>query len=98
MFYPGTGAHDATGTGAGQGFSVNVPWLTGGMGNGDYLAAFQHVLLPIAYEFNPSLIIVSAGFDAAVGDPIGGYVQLPHPDSINAAVCLAKQGQCTVDA
>lgn len=45
------------------------------MGNGDYLAAFQHVLLPIAYEFNPSLIIVSAGFDAAVGDPIGGYVQ-----------------------
>ncbi len=45
MFYPGTGAHDATGTGPGQGFSVNVPWLTGGMGNGDYMAAFQHVLL-----------------------------------------------------
>ncbi|KAL0025680.1 hypothetical protein WJX77_003831 [Trebouxia sp. C0004] len=72
MFYPGTGAHDATGTGPGQGFSVNVPWLTGGMGNGDYMAAFQHVLLPIAYEFNPTLIIVSAGFDAAIGDPIGG--------------------------
>ncbi len=73
MFYPGTGAHDATGTGPGEGFSVNVPWLTGGMGNGDYMAAFQHVLLPIAYEFNPTLIIVSAGFDAAIGDPIGGY-------------------------
>ncbi|KAL0054472.1 hypothetical protein WJX82_009324 [Trebouxia sp. C0006] len=72
MFYPGTGAHDATGTGPGEGFSVNVPWLTGGMGNGDYMAAFQHVLLPIAYEFNPILIIVSAGFDAAIGDPIGG--------------------------
>ena len=72
MFYPGTGAHDATGTGPGQGFSVNVPWLTGGMGNGDYMAAFQHVLLPIAYEFDPTLIIVSAGFDAAIGDPIGG--------------------------
>ena len=39
---------------------------------GDYLAAFLHVILPIAYEFAPDLIVVSAGFDAAVGDPIGG--------------------------
>ncbi len=46
------------------------------MGNGDYMAAFQHVLLPIAYEFDPTLIIVSAGFDAAIGDPIGGYALL----------------------
>lgn len=72
MFYPGTGAAEATGSGLGQGFSVNVPWLEGEMGNGDYMAAFQHVLLPIAYEFNTSLVIISAGFDAAVGDPIGG--------------------------
>ncbi len=92
MFYPGTGAHDATGTGPGQGFSVNVPWLTGGMGNGDYMAAFQHVLLPIAYEFNPTLIIVSAGFDAAIGDPIGGYALLVSSNScilsLFAAACL----------
>ena len=72
MFYPGTGAAESTGEGLGLGFSVNVPWLQGEMGNGDYMAAFQHVLLPIAYEFNPSLVIISAGFDAAVGDPIGG--------------------------
>ncbi|KAL3136994.1 hypothetical protein ABBQ32_006589 [Trebouxia sp. C0010 RCD-2024] len=72
MFYPGTGAAEATGTGLGQGCSVNVPWTEGQMGNGDYMAAFQHVLLPIAYEFNPSLVIISAGFDAALGDPIGG--------------------------
>ncbi len=39
---------------------------------GDYLAAFNHVLLPIAYEYAPDLIIASAGFDAAEGDPIGG--------------------------
>jgi acetoin utilization deacetylase AcuC-like enzyme len=39
---------------------------------GDYLAAFSHVILPIAYEFAPDLIVVSAGFDAAAGDPIGG--------------------------
>ena len=38
-----------------------MPWQCGGMGNGDYVAAFQHVLLPIAMEFNPDLIIASAG-------------------------------------
>ena len=44
---------------------------------GDYLAAFNHVLLPIAYEYGPDLIIVSAGFDAAEGDPIGGCTVTP---------------------
>ena len=38
----------------------------------DYLAAFQHLFLPIAYEFSPDLIIVAAGYDAADGDPMGG--------------------------
>ena len=36
------------------------------------MAAFQHVILPIAHEYAPDLIIVSAGFDASAGDPIGG--------------------------
>ena len=44
----------------------------GGMGNGDYMAAFNHVIMPIAYEYQPDLIIISAGFDASIGDPIGG--------------------------
>mmetsp|Transcript_13788 Transcript_13788/g.29739 ORF Transcript_13788/g.29739 Transcript_13788/m.29739 type:complete len:574 (+) Transcript_13788:188-1909(+) len=70
-FYPGTGGVEEVGVGAGEGFSVNIPWDASDMGNGDYMAAFHHVLLPISYEFNPDLIIVSAGFDAAEGDPIG---------------------------
>lgn len=40
---------------------MNVPWAGKDMGNGDYIAAFHQVLVPIAYEFNPDLIIVSAG-------------------------------------
>jgi acetoin utilization deacetylase AcuC-like enzyme len=36
-------------------------------GDADYMAAFHHVLVPIATQFAPSLIIVSAGFDAAEG-------------------------------
>ena len=71
-FYPGTGAVDEVGDGAGEGHSVNVPWPMGGMGNGDYMAAFNHVIMPIAYEYQPDLIIISAGFDASIGDPIGG--------------------------
>jgi histone deacetylase 6 len=69
-FYPGTGAVEEFGGGPGRGFTVNVPW-GGGMGDADYLAAFDEVLLPIARTFSPDLVLVSAGFDAAAGDPLG---------------------------
>lgn len=42
------------------------------MGDGDYLSAFCQVVLPVAYEFDPDLVLVSAGFDAAINDPLGG--------------------------
>ncbi|KAJ9505546.1 hypothetical protein QJQ45_011854 [Haematococcus lacustris] len=77
-FYPGTGAASEVGRGAGVGFTVNVPWDAPGLTNGDYLTAFHALVLPIAYEFNPSLIIVSAGFDAADGDPVGGCRLTPE--------------------
>eukprot|EP00775_Hariotina_reticulata_P008120 gene8120-8314_t len=76
-FYPGTGAADEVGFGRGAGYTVNVPWDAGNIGDGDYLAAMQQVLLPIAREFAPNLIIISAGFDAADGDPIGGCCLTP---------------------
>ena len=43
-----------------------------GMGDGDYVEAFHKIVLPIAYQYNPQLVLVSAGFDAAAGDPLGG--------------------------
>jgi histone deacetylase 6 len=72
-FYPqgGAGGFDRCGAEAGLGKNVNIPWPTHGMGDGDYIYAFQHVVMPIAYEFNPDLVIISAGFDAAEGDEIG---------------------------
>lgn len=66
-FYPGTGAPSEVGVGAGVGATVNIAWDGGGVGDADYLAAFHHVLLPIAQQFAPTMIIVSAGFDAAEG-------------------------------
>ncbi|XP_078728617.1 protein deacetylase HDAC6 [Lampetra fluviatilis] len=62
---------DRVGTGPGKGFNVNVPWPGPYMRNAEYLAAFMSTVLPIAYEFDPELVLVSAGFDAAQGDPLG---------------------------
>jgi histone deacetylase 6 len=86
-FYPhgDAGDHLHCGEGAGLGFNVNIPWPSHGMKDGDYLYAFQRVIMPIAQEFDPDLVIVSAGFDAAEGDILGGchvtpagYAHLTH--------------------
>ncbi|XP_054575642.1 polyamine deacetylase HDAC10 isoform X2 [Eptesicus fuscus] len=68
----------AVGQGRGRGFTVNLPWNQVGMGNADYLAAFLHVLLPLAFEFDPELVLVSAGFDSAIGDPEGQMQATPE--------------------
>ncbi|XP_050237030.1 histone deacetylase 15 isoform X2 [Mercurialis annua] len=70
-FYPGTGAADEVGTNGAEGYCANVPWSCGGVGDNDYIFAFQHIVLPIAAEFAPDFTIISAGFDAARGDPLG---------------------------
>jgi histone deacetylase 4/5 len=69
-FYPGTGSIGETGGPEAAGRNVNVPWPAG-MGDAEYLAAFDRVLLPIARTFSPELGLVSAGFDAAAGDLLG---------------------------
>ena len=78
-FYPSgnDGAMDKVGLGPGEGKNVNIPWPTKGMGDGDYMYAFQQVVMPIALEFDPDLVIVAAGFDAAAGDELGGCFVTP---------------------
>ena len=70
-YYPGTGAFEQAGTGQGEGFTVNVP-LSVGHGDGEYVGIFERILKPIALEFDPELILVSAGFDIYEDDPLGG--------------------------
>uniref|UniRef100_A0A287DCH2 Histone deacetylase n=1 Tax=Ictidomys tridecemlineatus TaxID=43179 RepID=A0A287DCH2_ICTTR len=77
-FFPGSGAVEEVGAGSGEGFNVNVAWAGGlepPIGDPEYLAAFRIVVMPIAREFSPDLVLVSAGFDAAEGHPapLGGY-------------------------
>jgi acetoin utilization deacetylase AcuC-like enzyme len=71
--YPGTGRANQTGTGAGQGFTLNCP-LAAGSGGREARAAFLDRLVPAMRDFRPELVLVSAGFDARVGDPLGGLV------------------------
>lgn len=66
------GDHLHCGAGVAQGTNVNIPWRTHGMGDADYIYAFQQVVMPIGTEFQPDLVIVAAGFDAAEGDMLGG--------------------------
>ncbi|XP_062490228.1 polyamine deacetylase HDAC10 isoform X2 [Pezoporus occidentalis] len=70
--------YDAVGRGRGKGFNINLPWNKVGMGNSDYLAAFFHVLLPVAFEFDPELVIVSSGYDSGIGDPEGQMNATPE--------------------
>ncbi|XP_047520597.1 histone deacetylase 6 isoform X1 [Pieris napi] len=70
--------HTVVGTGKGEGFNVNIPWNKRGMGDAEYIAAFTQVVMPIAREYHPDLVLVSAGFDACFGDPIGGCKVSPE--------------------
>lgn len=56
------------GNGHGEGKNVNVAWNEKNMGDDEYLVVFEKLLMPIATEFDPDLVLVSAGFDAAKGD------------------------------
>jgi len=70
-FYPGTGAADEVGSGAGKGFTVNLPLEVGSVDD-DYHVAFSEVVVPVLRQYDPDLLLVSAGFDAHERDPLAG--------------------------
>uniref|UniRef100_A0A2S2P6Q3 Histone deacetylase 6 n=1 Tax=Schizaphis graminum TaxID=13262 RepID=A0A2S2P6Q3_SCHGA len=101
------GSHKVIGSGSGEGYTINIPWNKNGMGDAEYISVMQNIILPIAYEFCPELVLVSAGFDAAVGDPLGGckvtpecYGHLTHflSSLANGKVILALEGGYNIDA
>ena len=69
--FPGTGLVQDTGRDIGQGYTVNLP-LPAGQTDHDYAVAFEQIVLPVTAEFDPQLILVSAGFDAHRKDPLAG--------------------------
>jgi len=81
-YYPGSGDFLETGYAEGEGFTMNFP-LSPGFGSGDFLQIFERIIRPVALEYDPDLVLVSAGFDTYEMDPLGamrmtaeGYGQL----------------------
>ena len=68
-FYPGTGSRAERGGGAGEGATVNIP-LAAGTSERGFKDAFEYEALPALRDFDPDLLIVSAGFDAHRDDPL----------------------------
>jgi acetoin utilization deacetylase AcuC-like enzyme len=70
-FYPGTGAANEIGTGAGRGFTTNIP-LPGGEGDAAFLRATEEQIVRVIDDYQPHAILLSSGFDAHRRDPLGG--------------------------
>ncbi|KAG2440359.1 hypothetical protein HXX76_004464 [Chlamydomonas incerta] len=75
--FPGTGAVDDTGSGEGAGTSLNITWGSSGVTDGDLLSAMLHVVMPVALQWRPAVVLASAGFGALKGDTIGGCLCSP---------------------
>lgn len=76
-FYPRTGALSETGSGPGAGRTVNVPLPAAGVGDVAFERCFERVVLPVLRDFGADAVVVSAGFDAAEGDPLGECLVSP---------------------
>jgi acetoin utilization deacetylase AcuC-like enzyme len=69
-YFPGTGLLQEVGSGPGEGFTVNLP-LSGGVNDLAYAAIFNDLVAPIARQYKPEMIMISAGYDIYYGDPLG---------------------------
>ncbi len=85
-FYPGTGALHDVGVGAGAGRTLNLPFPAG-FGDAEFARAFQDVILPIGRQFAPEFVLVSAGFDGDIRDPLGSLQVTPAGFAAMARAC-----------
>jgi acetoin utilization deacetylase AcuC-like enzyme len=86
-FYPGTGAAEEVGVGAGAGRTVNLPFPAG-FGDAEYARAFDEIVVPIVRQFAPEFVLVSAGFDCDHRDPLGSMAVTPAGFAAMARACV----------
>ncbi|CAN5339712.1 histone deacetylase [soil metagenome] len=91
-FYPGSGAARERGQGAGDGYTINLP-LGARSGDGAYLELFDEIVAPALRTYEPEMLLVSAGFDAHIRDPLGGMCVTDHgfAELAERAVSLAEE-------
>ena len=92
--YPGTGLYTETGLGPGEGFTVNLPLTKGGYGDNEFCALYHRILHPLALEFDPDLILVSAGFDIHAQDPLGRMRVTPQGFAALTRIVMDIAARC----
>lgn len=92
-WYPGTGKAWETGDAAARGTTLNMPFPAGS-GRDEILGALREKLLPAARAFRPDLVMISAGFDSRIGDPLGQFT-LDDPDFAEATALLRELADVT---
>ena len=92
-YYPGTGAVEEVGYGDGEGYTVNLPFPAG-FGDAEYREAFTRIVEPIARQYAPQFVLISAGFDAHVRDPLGGMQVTESGFKAMARSLLAVAREC----
>jgi len=85
--FPGTGALTDTGSGAGRGYTVNLP-VPAGSDEEVWISLLEHVIIPIGLEYRPELVLISAGCDAHEADPLG-QCRL-HTESFGQLACHVR--------
>jgi hypothetical protein len=88
----------AVGRGAGAGFTVDISWAESNMGDPEYLAALFNVVLPIAYQFDPDLIIASAGFDYSGSGAMFGHFVHQMQNVAGGKLVVALQADVPIAA
>ena len=91
--YPGTGHYDDVGGGPGEGFNINIP-VSSRTKDNVYIQAFQRLLRPVALQFKPDMVLVSAGFDAHYCDPLGGVEVTERGYRIMTRILMEIAGEC----
>jgi acetoin utilization deacetylase AcuC-like enzyme len=92
-YYPGTGGIEEIGRGPGEGYTVNAP-LRGGAGDNDFIKIFRRILEPVALEFKPELVLLSAGFDIYYQDPLGSMRVTPNGFAALVRILLNIADNC----
>lgn len=92
-YYPGTGSFAEAGRSEGEGYTVNVP-LSTGFGDVEYNSIYKDILQPIALQFKPDFVLVSAGFDIYEDDPLGGMLVTPGGFAGLTRILMEIAGQC----
>ena len=91
--YPGTGSSDETGDGDGRGYTLNVP-LPAGSSDAAYIDVFENILVPAALKFDPDIVLVSAGFDAHIDEPLAGMAVTTAGFGRMASIVCSIAGEC----